>query len=54
MSEIALDTIKATRERLTEVIVDLDRMEDALKDAPPGAIEEVELPKEALIHERGS
>ena len=48
MSEIALDTIKAIRERLNEIIADLNKMEDALKNAPPGAIEEVELPKEAL------
>ena len=48
MSEIALDTIKAIKERLSEVIADLDRMEDALHNAPPGAIEELVLPKEAL------
>ena len=48
MSDIALDTIKAIRERLNEIIADLNKMEDALKNAPPGAIEEVELPKEAL------
>lgn len=48
MSEIALDTIKAIKERLTEAIADLDRMEHALMNAPPGAIEEVELPQEAL------
>lgn len=48
MSEIALDTIKAIRERLNEIVADLNRMESALKNAPPGAIEEVELPKEAL------
>ena len=50
MSGIALDTIKAIRERLNEVITDLDRMEDALHNAPPGAIDEIELPKEALEH----
>ena len=48
MSEIALDTIKAVRERLNEAIADLNKMEEALQNAPPGAIEEVELPKEAL------
>lgn len=48
MSDTALETVKVIRERLSEIIADLDRMEDALKNAPPGAIEEVELPKEAL------
>ena len=48
MSEIALDTIKAVRERLNEAIADLNKMEEALNNAPPGAIEEVELPKESL------
>ncbi len=48
MNEIARDIIKAIRERLNEIIADLDKMEDALNNAPPGAVEEVELPKEAL------
>jgi len=48
MSEIAIDMIKAIRERLNEIISDLSKMEDAMKNAPPGAIEEAELPKEAL------
>lgn len=48
MSEIALNTIKEVRERLNEIINDLNKREDALKIAPPGAIEEIELPKEAL------
>ena len=48
MSEITLDTIKEIRERLNEIIADLNKREDALKTAPPGAVEELELPKEAL------
>ena len=48
MNEIALDTIKEVRERLNEIIADLNKREDALKTVPPGAIEEIELPKEAL------
>ena len=48
MSEIALDTIKEVRERLNEIIAYLNKREDALKTPPPGALEEIELPKEAL------
>jgi hypothetical protein len=48
VSVIALDAVKAIREHLTEVIADLDRMADALQHAPPGAIEDVELPVDAL------
>ena len=48
MSEITLDIIKDIRERLNAIIADLNTKEDALKNPPTGAIEELDLPKETL------
>jgi hypothetical protein len=48
MSEIALDAVKAIRERLSQIIADLDRMENALRNTPLEAIEDADSPKDAL------
>jgi len=48
VSEIALNTVSAIREILSKMLASLIRMEETLKNAPLGALEEMELPREAL------
>jgi hypothetical protein len=48
MSEIALDAVKAIRERLSQIRADLDRMESALRNTTLEVIEDADPLKDAL------